>query len=122
MEPWRTSNEIADQDACKLSCKSATVSQSSTRYDSNIVFCQSVRALASQETSPSPRQLGHFSANQSFSYSVSQSVTTHPIFIQPGTCIPKNILLIKDLSDQVARELEGAIQDLNEATCVRFRP
>ena len=126
MEPWRTSNEIADLDACKLSCKSATVSQSSTRYDSNIVFCQSVRALASQETSPSPRQLGHFSASQSFSYSVSQSVsqsvTTHPIFIQPGTCIPKNILLIKDLSDQVARELEGAIQDLHEATCVRFRP
>ena len=44
------------------------------------------------------------------------------MFIQPGTCIPKNILLIKDLSDQVARELEGAIQDLHEATCVRFRP
>ena len=78
MEPWRTSNEIADQDACKLSCKSATVSQSSTRYDSNIVFCQSVRALASQETSPSPRQLGHFSASQSFSYSVSQSVSHYP--------------------------------------------
>ena len=61
-------------------------------------------------------------ANLSVTQSVSQSVTTHPIFIQPGTCIPKNILLIKDLSDQVARELEGAIQDLHEATCVRFRP
>ena len=79
MEPWRTSNETADQDACKLSCKSATVSQSSTRYDSNIVFCQSVCALlASQETSPSPSQLGHFSASQSFSYSVIQSVSQSP--------------------------------------------
>ena len=84
MEPSGTSNETADQDACKLSCKSATVSQSSTRYDSNIVFCQSVRSLASQETSPSPSQLGDFSASQSFSYSASQSVITHPIFIQPA--------------------------------------
>ena len=75
MEPWRTSNETTDQDACKLSCKSATVSQSWTRYDSNIVFCQSVRSLASQETSPSPSKLGHFSASQSFSYSVIQSVS-----------------------------------------------
>ena len=75
MEPWRTSNETTDQDTCKLSCKSATVSQSWTRYDSNIVFCQSVRSLASQETSPSPSKLGHFSASESFSYSVIQSVS-----------------------------------------------
>ena len=57
MEPWGTPNETADQDACKLSCKSATVTQSTTRYDGNVVFYQSVRALASQETSPSPSQL-----------------------------------------------------------------
>lgn len=56
------------------------------------------------------------------SHSVSQSVITHPIVIQPDTRILKNITLITGLGDQAAKELERAIQDLHEATCVRFRP
>ena len=75
----------ADHDPCKLSCKSATVSQSTTRYDGYVVFYQSVHALASQETSPSPSQLTRDSpaillaisvlANLSVTFLFSQSIS-----------------------------------------------
>ena len=102
MEPWGTPNETADQDACKLSCKSATVTQSTTRYDGNVVFYQSVRALASQETSPSPSQLTRDSpaillaisvlANLSVTLLFSQSTSHYSPDIQPSLYSEKHFV------------------------------
>ena len=85
MAPWGIPDETADHDPCKLSCKSATVSQSTTRYHGYVVFYQSVHALASQETSRSPSQLTRDSpaillaisvlANLSVTFLFSQSIS-----------------------------------------------
>lgn len=133
MEPWGNPNETNDQDACKFSCKSATLSQSMTRYDSNVVFYQSVRALANQETSPSPSQLtrdspaillatsvlANLSVTQPFSQSISHYLpdihSTRHLYSEKHFVNQRSG---RSSSKRVARRHSG----LAEATCVHFRP